>query len=428
MASPITATSSMQSDSQPAIRMNTIESDTPIKVLLLENVHSTGEALLKDCGFEIERMAGAPAESDLIEQLHDVHLLGIRSKTQITEDVLRHAPNLLGIGCFCIGTNQVNLDAACHRGVAVFNAPFSSTRSVAELTLAEIIALHRRMPEKSARLHEGRWDKSASNSHEVRGRTLGIVGYGHIGSQLSILAEALGMQVLFYDIATKLPLGNACSAETLEELLRESDCVSVHVPATELTANMISRRELELMKPGAHLINNSRGSVVDLDALHDALSSGHLGGAAVDVYPVEPYSNDETFECPLAGLPNVILTPHVGGSTEEAQESIASEVASKLARFVTNGSTSTSVNVPEVDLPKLHPDQHRILHFHRNVPGVLSKMHKMLADLDVNISGEFLQSNADVSYVILDIDPKHKDDVREGLQRIEETIRVRTLD
>lgn len=399
----------------------------PVNVVLLEGVHDAGAAMLENEGFNVERRSGAMSDDELIDAVRDAHVLGIRSKTQIHDGLFEHAPNLLGIGCFCIGTNQVNLNAACRHGVAVFNAPFSSTRSVAELTLAEIIALHRRLNERSMQLHQGHWVKSAQHAHEVRGRTLGIVGYGHIGSQLSVLAETIGMRVKFYDIATKLPLGNAESVNSLESLLEQSDVVSLHVPATSLTENMMGSAELECMRAGSFLINNARGSIVDLHALRAALERGHLGGAAVDVYPDEPAENDQPFTCPLAGLPNVILTPHVGGSTEEAQESIAQEVAIKLVRLVNDGSTATAVNVPQVDLPKLRPDQHRILHFHHNVPGVLGKMHTMLAELGVNINAEYLQSNTDVSYVILDIDPAQPTKVRERLEAIDETIRVRTL-
>jgi D-3-phosphoglycerate dehydrogenase len=407
--------------------MTTAVLDATTRVALLERIHAAGRESLESCGFDVISHDGALAPHDLPETVRDAHVLGIRSKSQVTEAVLDALPQLIAIGCFCIGTNQVDLAAARRRGIAVFNAPFSNTRSVAELTLAEIIALHRRLVDKSAELHAGRWDKSAADCHEVRGRTLGIVGYGHIGSQLSILAEAVGMRVLYHDIQTKLPLGNAGTMATLDELLAQSDVVSLHVPATAVTRGMIGADQLKRMRRGAFLINNARGSVVDLEALREALESGHLGGAAVDVYPVEPATNGEGFTCALAGCPNVILTPHVGGSTEEAQNNIANEVSAKLIRYLTNGSTATAVNVPAVDLPNVRPAQHRILHFHHNVPGVLSKMHGLLAALGVNINAEHLESDTDLSYVILDVDAKHGEAVRAGLAEIPETIRVRTL-
>jgi D-3-phosphoglycerate dehydrogenase len=402
-------------------------SDTgPIDILLTERIHPAAEEALETHGLSVRRHPHAIA-ADADVDLAGVRMLGIRSKSQVDAALLDRAPDLIGIGCFCIGTNQVDLPEAGRRGVAVFNSPFSNTRSVAEMTIAEVIALHRRLLDKSMGLHEGRWDKSATHAHEVRGRTLGIVGYGHIGSQVSVLAEALGMQVLYYDIVPKLPLGNARAVDTLPELLERADVVTLHVPATRDTAGLIGAAELARMRRGAFLINNARGSIVDLDALAEAVRSGKIDGAATDVYPVEPSGQEAPFTCPLAGLENVILTPHVGGSTEEAQENIAREVAGKLVRYLHNGTTTSSVNVPEVELPQLRPDEQRILHIHHNVPGVLSKMHGLLADLGVNINAEFLQSNAEVSYVILDVDPHHGEAVRAGLEEIPETIRVRGL-
>lgn len=398
-----------------------------LNVLLLENIQATAADEFAQRGHHVARHQHALDETALREQLAETHILGIRSKTTISPALLDAAPDLIAIGCFCIGTNQVDLKQAGARGVAVFNAPFSNTRSVAELTIAEIIALHRRLGDKSMAMHKGQWDKTAAHAHEVRGRTLGIVGYGHIGSQLSVLAEAIGLRVIYHDIANKLPLGNAAACRSLDELLTRSDVVSLHVPETASTRALIGAAQLARMKRGAMLINNARGSVVDLPALREALASGHLGGAALDVFPAEPANSTGSFECPLAGLPNVILTPHVGGSTEEAQQGIASDVSAKLLRFIEDGSTASAVNVPPVDLPKLRPAQHRILHFHHNVPGVLSKMHRVLADLNVNINAEFLQSNATVSYVILDVDPIAGDAVKSGLSAIPETIRVRTL-
>jgi D-3-phosphoglycerate dehydrogenase len=423
--------------------MKTSYPKSKIKVLLVESVHPAGVRALRDEGFQVETLPGAPDEAKLCKLLGDVHLLGVRSKTEVTPRVLDAAPKLLAVGCFCIGTNQVALRDAARRGVPVFNSPFCNTRSVAELTLAEIIALYRRLTEKSALMHRGVWDKSAEGAHEVRGRTLGIVGYGHIGSQVSVLAEALGMRVLFHDIVPKMPLGNARACKTLNDLLRESDVVTLHVPATESTQGLIGAAQLRRMKPGAFLINNARGSVVDIDALADALRSGHLGGAALDVFPVEPSAKGEAFESALRGLPNVILTPHVGGSTEEAQASIAEDVAGKFVKFVNVGTTTGAVNVPQVELPEQPGAEqpatesaepgarrarpHRILHFHRNVPGVLSKMHTLIAGLGANVSAEYLRTSDDLGYVVLDVDPTDGSKVLAKLRDVPETIRVRML-
>jgi D-3-phosphoglycerate dehydrogenase len=397
------------------------------RALLLEEVHPAAGQILSDSGISVARHRGALAGDELIDALEGVDLLGIRSKSLVSREIFQRRPDLLAIGCFCIGTNQVALDDAGRHGVAVFNSPFSNTRSVAEMTIAEIIALHRRLFEKSAAMHEGRWDKSASRAHEIRGRTLGIVGYGHIGSQVSVLAESMAMRVIYYDVVPKLPHGNALAMESLEALLESADVVTVHVPASPATENMFGPEQFRRMRPGSFFINNARGSIFDICALAEALRSGHLGGAAADVYPDEPSGGDQPFKCDLTGLPNVILTPHIGGSTEEAQQNISVEVAGKLVRYLHNGTTTTAVNVPEVDLPHLRPEQHRILHFHRNVPGVLSRLHGMLAELDININAEYLQSNAEVSYVILDVDPHHGESLRQRLQAIPETIRVRTL-
>jgi len=401
--------------------------DGAAEILLLESIHPIAEATLTEFGLRVRRHDGPLSGPALTALLQGVKIIGIRSKSQVTADVLDCATDLLGVGCFCIGTNQVDLIEAGRRGVAVFNSPFSNTRSVAELTIAEIIALHRRLCDKSAEMHSGEWDKSAVNAHEVRGRTLGIVGYGHIGSQVSVIAEALGMRVVYHDIAQRLPLGNARPMESLKDLLEASDVVTLHVPATPVTKNLIGKDELARMRTGSFLINNARGSVVDQPALAEAIRGGRLHGAALDVYPTEPSDSHTSFTCDLAGLPNVIMTPHVGGSTEEAQQNIAREVAAKLGRFLRDGTTTSAVNVPEVELPQPRPDQHRILHIHRNVPGVLSKMHGILADLGVNINAEYLQSNADVSYVILDVDAHHGEAISQGLSAIEETIRVRDI-
>ena len=397
------------------------------KILLLEGIHDAAEDVLGTTGLEIERVEGSIDPQGLLDLAAEACIIGIRSRTRLDEDFLQAAGQLCAIGCFCIGTNQVDLKAAAKRGIVVFNAPFSNTRSVAELTLAEIVMLQRRIPLRNSDMHAGRWRKSASGAREVRGRTLGIVGYGHIGSQLSVLAEAIGMQVLYHDIIQKLPIGNAHSAESLMELLERSDVVSLHVPATPMTRNMIGATQIARMQQGSFLINNARGNIIDIDALVEALESGHLGGAAIDVFPDEPRTGDDAFMTPLAGLDNVLLTPHIGGNTQEAQASIAKEVGSKLSRFLGTGATGTAVNVPEVDLPTLREGQHRILHFHQNTPGVLSRMHAALAELKVNINAEYLQSTGDLSYVILDVDPIEVAHVHEELAKIPETIRIRTI-
>ena len=397
------------------------------RIVLLEGIHPSAEARLETTGMEIVRMDGSLEKSELQEVLREATMLGIRSRTRLDEALIRDAPNLQAIGCFCIGTNQVDLACSATLGIPVFNAPFSNTRSVAELTLAEIVMLMRRIPQRSADMHAGRWRKSAAGSREVRGRTLGIIGYGHIGSQLSILAEAIGMRVVYHDHISKLPLGNAHPAKDLDELLATSDVVSLHVPATPATRNMIDAECLARMKPNALLINNSRGDVVEIEALVKAIESGRLGGAAIDVFPEEPRSGNSAFETPLAGLENVLLTPHIGGNTLEAQASIADEVGEKLVRFAREGTTGTAVNLPTVDLPSRGEGQHRILHFHRNVPGVLGKMHSALADLGVNINAEYLQSQGDLSYVILDVDPADENAIRTELEKIPETIRMRII-
>ena len=403
--------------------MSSFESD----ILLLESIHPAADGVLVDEGLHIARADGSPEGDELVARLATTRMVGIRSKTRLTREIIDQAPHLQGIGCFCIGTNQVDLVAAAEHGIAVFNSPFSNTRSVAEMTLAEIIALHRRLFDRSMRLHNGRWDKSATAAHEVRGRTLGIVGYGHIGSQISVLAESLGMRVVYHDILPVMPMGNARACRDLDELLDRSDIVTLHVPETESTRHLIGAAQLQRMKPTAALINNARGSVVDLAALRDALQAGTIAGAAIDVYPEEPRSNMVEFDCPLAGLDNVILTPHIGGSTEEAQEQIAAEVAVKIARFDATGTTTASVNVPEVELPIRPADQVRILHFHRNVPGVLSKMHSIIAEHEVNITAEYLRTTGDLSYVIMDCGRLKGTDALQRLESLDETIRMRVL-
>lgn len=398
-----------------------------IKVVLLENIHPAAARALEAEGYTVETHARALSGSELLDAAGDAHLIGIRSKTRLDTGFFERATRLWAVGCFCIGTNQVALAEAAARGVAVFNAPFSNTRSVAELTVAEIIALQRGLFPRCARMHRGLWSKSASGAHEVRGRTLGIVGYGRIGSQVSILAEAMGMRVLFFDTARCLPLGNAQAVDSLDDLLARCDVVSLHVPSTPATRRMIGAAQLERMRKGAYLINNARGDVVDLDALAGALRSSRLAGAAVDVFPEEPESNDDPFACALLGQDSAILTPHIAGSTEEAQNNIAEEVSTKLIRLMNNGSTSAAVNVPQVDLPVLHAGRRRILHYHRNVPGVLSKVHRVIADRGINISAEYLQSDPKHSYVIMDVDSSQGETLKGELGEIPETIRVRTL-
>lgn len=398
-----------------------------IRVSLLESIHPHAHGILDGAGYTVEVHDGALSEDGLIDACGEAHLVGIRSKTQITARFLDACAHLWAVGCFCIGTNQVDLAAASARGVAVFNAPFSNTRSVAELTIAEVVALHRRLTDRSAQMHAGTWRKSASGAHEIRGRTLGIVGYGRIGSQVSVLAESMGMRVMFFDVIDTLPLGNAMRADSLEHLLAESDVVTVHVPSTASTRDLIGDVQLRLMKRGAHLINNARGDVVDIDALALAIKEERIAGAAADVFPAEPSSGAETFSSPLQGLPNVILTPHIGGSTLEAQRNIANEVGSKLVKYMNNGSTTTCVNIPEVELPKLHAEHHRILHYHRNVPGVLSKMHAAIAGTGANIAAEYLQSNPAHSYVILDLSSGDTEAICRQLRGLDETIRVRSL-
>jgi D-3-phosphoglycerate dehydrogenase len=402
---------------------NASETTKP-RVALFEAVHPVAATILQEHGFTVDSMNHSPSAQELADLAKTSTLIGVRSKTKLSAQLLRASPELTAIGCFCIGTDQVDASAAA-LGIPIFNAPFSNTRSVAEMTLAEIICLSRALFQKSSQLHVGRWDKSSKNSREVRGRTLGIIGYGHIGSQLSVLAESLGMRVVYFDTARKLALGNAQSLPTLDAVLATADFVSLHVPDIVSTRGLIGAAQLKQMKPGAMLVNNSRGKVVDLVALAAALKSGHVGGAAVDVFPEEPAENGAGFSTPLAGLPNVILTPHIGGSTEEAQEGIAVDVAEKLARFWTQGGTAASVNFPQVDLPNMRSGQVRILHVHQNVPGVLSKMHTLLAQAGVNINAEHLQSDQNTSYVILDVDAFQDTNIMNSLRTLPETIRMR---
>ncbi|VTU21463.1 phosphoglycerate dehydrogenase [Variovorax sp. PBL-E5] len=398
-----------------------------IRFLLLEGIHPSAVEVLKDAGYtHVETVSGALPDAELKARIADVHFIGIRSRTQLTAEVFAAAHKLVAVGCFCIGTNQVDLDAAREHGVAVFNAPYSNTRSVAELVLAEAILLLRGVPEKSAVAHRGGWLKSADNAFEIRGKTLGIVGYGSIGAQLSVLAEALGMHVAFFDVVAKLPLGNARQVRLLPDLLAQSDIVSLHVPETQATQWMIGAPEIAAMKPGAILINASRGTVVDIEPLAEALKQKKLLGAAIDVFPTEPRSNKEEFQSPLRGLDNVILTPHIGGSTMEAQANIGLEVAEKLVKYSDNGTSTSSVNFPEVALPS-HPGKHRILHVHRNVPGVLSEINRIFSDNRINIASQFLQTNEKVGYVVTDIDAASSDLALEKLASVPGTIRSRVL-
>jgi D-3-phosphoglycerate dehydrogenase / 2-oxoglutarate reductase len=398
-----------------------------IKILLLEGVHQSAVDTLNAQGYNsIEYVTGSLPEDELIEKIKDVHFIGIRSRTQLTAKVLSAAEKLIAVGCFCIGTNQVDLKAATELGIVVFNAPYSNTRSVAELVLAEAIILLRGVAEKNAKAHRGVWQKSANNSYEIRGKKLGIVGYGSIGSQLSVLAESLGMIVHFYDVVTKLPLGNASQIASLDELLATCDVISLHVPETGSTKDMMGPAQFEKIKQGAIFINAARGTVVDIDALCGALDSGRVLGAAVDVFPVEPRSNKDEFISPLREFDNVILTPHVGGSTMEAQENIGYEVAEKLAKYSDNGSTITSVNFPEVALPA-HANVHRLLHVHRNIPGILSAINTVFSENNVNISGQYLQTNDKVGYVVVDVDADYSEMALEKILEIEGTIRARRL-
>jgi D-3-phosphoglycerate dehydrogenase len=398
-----------------------------LKFLLLEGIHPSAIAVLREAGYmQIESLPGALEGEELKAKIADAHFVGIRSRTQLTADVLAHAHKLAAVGCFCIGTNQVDLDAARERGIAVFNAPFSNTRSVAELVLAEAILLLRGVPEKSAAAHRGGWLKTAENAFEIRGKTLGIVGYGSIGTQLSVLAESLGMQVVFFDVVTKLPLGNARQVGKLHDLLGQSDVVSLHVPETRATQWMIGAAEIAAIKSGAVFINASRGTVVEIEPLAQALRSKQLLGAAIDVFPVEPKSNKDVFESPLRGLDNVILTPHVGGSTMEAQANIGIEVAEKLVKYSDNGTSTSSVNFPEVALPA-HPGKHRLLHIHRNVPGVLAEINQVFAGNGINIASQFLQTNEAIGYVVIDIDAAHSDMALAKLAQVPGTIRSRVL-
>jgi D-3-phosphoglycerate dehydrogenase len=398
-----------------------------IKFLLLEGVHPSAVETLGNAGYtSVEQHPKALPPDELKHAIAGAHFVGIRSRTQLTEEVLDAARKLVAVGCFCIGTNQVDLAAATRRGIAVFNAPFSNTRSVAELVIAEAILLLRGVAEKSMAAHRGEWQKSAVNAFEIRGKKLGIIGYGNIGMQLGVIAESLGMQVQFFDVINKLPLGNARQVPSLDQLLSSSDVVSLHVPENSSTRDMIGAEQLALMKAGGILINASRGTVVDIDALAASLKSGHLGGAGVDVFPVEPRSNQDEFVSPLRQFENTFLTPHIGGSTVEAQENIGMEVAEKLSRYSDNGTTTSSVNFPEVALPE-HAGSHRLLHIHHNVPGIMSAINNVFSENNLNVAAQYLQTNDAIGYVVIDVDAEYSDIALAKLASIEGTIRSRVL-
>ncbi len=397
-----------------------------IKVLLLENIHSEAVEFMTKEGYTVEHATTSLSEEELAERIKDVSILGIRSKTQITEDVLKNANKLLAIGAFCIGTNQIDLKACTKRGVAVFNAPFSNTRSVVEMVIGEMIILMRRIYEKSNKLHQGVWDKSATDSYEIRGKKLGIIGYGNIGAQISVLAEALGMQVLYYDVVEKLALGNAYKCSSLRELLKKSDVITIHVDGNPENKNLIGEKEFKAMKDEAVFLNLSRGFVVDIKALKKHLESGKIKGAGIDVFPEEPKSNNEMFESELLGLPNVIISPHIGGSTNEAQRNIANYVPSRIIDYINTGNSHESVNLPNLQLPQLG-DAHRLLHIHHNVPGIVARINSVFARFNINVVGQHLKTNDEVGYMITDINTEYDENVISELKRIDRTIRLRVL-
>lgn len=397
------------------------------RALLLESIDPSAGEILERQGCKVEAIATALSKEELVEKLQGIHFLGIRSKTIITKEVLEAAPQLLAIGCFCIGTNQVDLNEARRRGVAVFNSPFANTRSVAELTIAEIISLSRQLTQRNAELHSGMWRKTHIGSFEVRGKTLGVIGYGHIGSQVGVLAESLGMRVIFFDVVPKLAIGNTTRMNTMEEVLRQSDFVTLHVPELETTKNLIQAPQLAMMKKGSYFINLSRGVVVDLDALADAIKSQHIAGAGVDVYPVEPSSGKETLTCPLQGLPNVILTPHIGGSTCEAQEAIGKEVGYALIEYLRAGSTAGSVNMPPIAPPPVVTGYSRIVNAHWNTPGALSEITGIVASLGCNIAFQFLNTAGDVGYVIMDVVQSDSAEVEVRMSNLSRSIRTRVI-
>jgi len=408
-------------------KKNTSYPKEKVNVLFLENISDTAVKLFKEAGYSsVRKLNGALSEDDLVNEIKDVHLLGIRSKTQVTQRVLDAAVKLQAIGCFCIGTNQVDLKTARNKGVVVFNAPYSNTRSVAELVIASSIMLIRRIPDKNVAAHQGKWMKDSKGSYELRGKTIGIVGYGNIGTQVSVLAESMGMKVLFYDVVTKLPLGNAVACSSLKELTSLADIITLHVPELPTTKNLISKQALKHFKQGSILINYARGEVVDLDALSASINEKQISGAAIDVFPVEPEKNGDLFKTPLQGLPNVILTPHIGGSTEEAQLNIGEDVSNKLYQYLEKGVTEGSHTVPPLSVPPIE-GTHRILHIHKNVPGVLSAINTELSKNNINILGQYLKTNDEVGYVVLDLDQQLSKKAVELLKEVKGTMKVRLL-
>lgn len=403
-------------------------SSSSVKVLLLENIHPVAEKKFRDMGFSVDIDSSSKSEEDLIKILPNYQILGVRSKTQITQKILEKNSQLLSVGAFCIGTNQIDVKTANKLGIPVFNAPYSNTRSVAEMVLAQMISLSRNLGDRNIQAHQGVWNKSAKGCREVRGKTLGLVGYGHIGSQISVLAESLGLRVLYYDIEKKLPLGNAKPTQSLSELLKNSDFVSLHVPETPETINMIGSKEFEIMKTGAYLLNASRGSVVDIPSLVEALKKHKIGGVAIDVFPEEPQSNSESFSTPLQGLPNVILSPHIGGSTEEAQESIGNEVADSLLGFIGLGNTTWAVNFPKLDVRE-HPGASRLINIHKNIPGVLKNINKIVASAGSNIVSQQLATDSEIGYLVMDFMNGHEevDSVYSSVSSLETSIKTRVL-
>jgi D-3-phosphoglycerate dehydrogenase / 2-oxoglutarate reductase len=398
-----------------------------INILFLENISDTAVKQFRDAGYaNVKKLGGALSEDQMINEIKHIHLLGIRSKTQVTRRILEQAGKLQAIGCFCIGVNQVDLKTATQKGIAVFNAPYSNTRSVAELVIGASIMLIRRIPDKNRFAHDGLWQKEAKGSYELRGKTLGLIGYGNIGTQVSILAESMGMRVKFYDVVTKLPLGNAEACRSIKDLVSTSDIISLHVPETPQTKNLINKNLLKNFKKGSILLNYARGEVVDIDALAKALESGQLGGAAIDVFPWEPEKNGDAFTSPLQGLSNVLLTPHIGGSTEEAQQNIGVDVSHKLFNYLEMGISTGSHSIPELALPP-QEGTHRILHIHKNVPGVLSSINNSLASKNINILAQYLKTNDNIGYVVLDVDKKISSNAFSLLKEVKETIKVRML-
>ena len=397
-----------------------------IKVLLLENIHPSAHEIFRSETFHLETLPGSLSEDELVARIEDVHVIGIRSKTKITDRVLASARRLLTVGCFCIGTNQVDLASAKRQGIPVFNAPFSNTRSVAELVVAEVVMLSRSLSDRIQEMHQGQWRKVATGSFEIRGKTLGIVGYGHIGRQVGVLAEAVGMRVLFFDIAARLPMGNNQPTRTLDELLAQSDFVTLHVPETPQTRGMFGEHEVSAMRAGSCLLNASRGTVVDIAALSAGLRSKHVAGAAIDVFPEEPEKNSDGFMTPLRGLSNVIITPHIGGSTAEAQEAIGREVGNALTHFVNAGVTTGSVNFPHVDAAPT-PNKHRILNVHKNVPGVLRDINRIVTDKGANIAGQILATDPEIGYLVMDLDQNVSDQVKDAVAALDFNIKTRIL-